>query len=171
MKALLPIYMSVAFLTGCATIDKTPLSMIPDGWRIATQEDAIDDWAVHNSPNKVIADFNGDGKNDSAEILIGNKGHGYLVLAQISEGSEVKSFNLDEGVDGVAQTQSIHLAEPSNEVWESACQKGYWDCAENEIRQFKITKPSIMHCYIEKACTIYMWSDRNKNFTKIPLSD
>lgn len=171
MKALIATSLLVIILTGCVTSKNTTDLNIPDGWRVATKEDAIDDWAVYNSPNRVVADFNGDGKNDLAEILIGNKGQGYLVLAQMSDGSEIKSFKLDEDVNGVAQTQSIHLAEPSDEVWESACQKGYWDCAENEIRQFKIIKPSLMHCYIEKACTVYMWSDRNKNFTKIRLSD
>lgn len=47
----------------------------------------------------------------------------------------------------------------------------HWDCKSDEVRQFVISKPSIQFCYIESACNVYMWSDRNQNFIKIPISD
>lgn len=143
----------------------------PSGWRIATYEDVIDSWAEYDSPNKVIADFNGDGRDDVAQILLNKNGIGYKVVAEVTTGNDLTRFTLDESSDFQAQTQAIELAEPSDQVWDSACEKGYWECEPNEIRKFKIAKPSIMHCYIEKACSIFMWSDLNQGFTKVVFSD
>lgn len=145
---------------------------IPEGWRVADSEDEIDDWARFNSPNKITADFNGDGKQDLAQILLSTtKDKGYKLIVQMNVNDQVRVFNLDQRDDIAAQSMAVELAEPSNEVWESACQKGYWECADNEIRQFKITKPSIQFCYIESSCSVYMWSDRKQDFINIPLSD
>lgn len=157
-------------LTGCASNPKNVVT--PEGWRIADKEDAIDDWARFDSPNKIIDDFNGDKKADIAQILLNqNSKTGFKFVVDMSNENKIQQFQLIE-MDGVSpQSVAIELLKPSNEVWESACAKGYWDCEPDEIRQFKITRPSIQFCYIESACTVFLWSDRNREFIKIPLSD
>lgn len=138
-------------------------------WRLPDKEDVINDWARFNSPNKIINDFNGDGKQDIAQILLKkNSNTGYIFKVDLSNG---RSYILEQNEKITPQSIAIELLEPSSEVWESACTKGYWDCTENEIRQFKILKPSIQFCYIESSCTVFMWSDRNGDFIKIPVSD
>lgn len=159
-------------LTGCAQHSVIENVKTPDNWRIATQEDAINDWARFNSPNKIVDDFNADGQLDVAQILLkDDSSNGFNLLVDVSDGNQRKQFSLESSAQLSAQNFAIELLKPSEEVWESACAKGYWDCEPNEIRQFKITKPSIQFCYIESACTIYLWSDRKKEFSKIPLSD
>ncbi len=69
------------------------------------------------------------------------------------------------------QSFAIELAEPSDEIWKSACGKGYWECATGEPSAFKINYPSIMFCYIESACTIYMWDSKKSSFKEIRFSD
>lgn len=157
-------------LIGCASNPKNVVT--PEGWRIADKEDAIDDWARFDSPNKIIDDFNGDKKADIAQILLNqNSKTGFKFVVDMSNENKIQQFQLIE-MDGVSpQSVAIELLKPSNEVWESACAKGYWDCEPDEIRQFKITRPSIQFCYIESACTVFLWSDRNREFIKIPLSD
>lgn len=141
---------------------------IPDGWRLPDKEDETNDWARFNAPNKITADFNGDGKIDTAYILLNKKkAKGFMVVANVNE----KQFKLEQNDEVEPQSVAIELIDPSNEVWESACEKGYWDCATGEIRQFKITKPSIQFCFIESACKIYMWSDRKRDFISVPISD
>lgn len=157
----------IAILGGCSAPSKK--ENIVQEWRLPDKEDAIDDWARFDSPNKIIDDFNGDGKQDVAQILLKtNSNTGYIFKVDLSNN---KSYILEKNEKIIPQSVSIELLEPSNEIWESACAKGYWDCAENEIRQFKVLKPSIQFCYIESACTVFMWSDRNDDFIKIPLSD
>lgn len=167
-------FVVVAFviLVGCSSSPVIENVKTPDNWRIATQEDAINDWARFNSPNKIVDDFNADGQLDVAQILLKeDSSKGFNLVVDVSDGTQRKQFSLESSEELSAQNFAIELLKPSEEVWESACAKGYWDCEPNEIRQFKITKPSIQFCYIESACTIYLWSDRNKEFSKIPLSD
>lgn len=157
-------------LAACAS--NTRNVALTDGWRVADKEDAVDDWARFNSPNKIIDDFNGDGKADIAQILINeNSKTGFKLVVEVSGIDKINQFKLVENPEIAAQSTAIELLNPSNEVWESACSKGYWDCEKDEIRQFKITKPSIQFCYIESACTVFLWSDRNKEFIEIPISD
>lgn len=145
---------------------------VPTGWRIADKEDSIDDWARFNSPNKIVNDFNGDGYKDVAQILLNkDSSTGYRFVVEIGGSQKSQQFNLMESEQVSPQSIAIVLIKPSDKVWDSACSKGYWDCESGEIRQFKVTKPSIQFCYIESACTVFIWSDRNYNFTKIPISD
>lgn len=160
MKANILITCLSVFLLGCSTTSE---------WRLPDKEDAINDWARFDSPNKIINDFNGDGKRDVAQIFLKKDSNtGYMLNVDLSDG---KTYTLEQNDNITPQSVSIELVEPSNEAWESACAKGYWDCAMGEIRQFKISKPSIQFCYIESSCTIFMWSDRASEFTRIPLSD
>jgi hypothetical protein len=80
-------------------------------------------------------------------------------------------FKLTDRDDLPPQSVAIELAEPSNEIWKSACGKGYWDCEIGEPSAFKINHPSIMFCYIESACTIYMWDSERLTFKEITFSD
>lgn len=170
MKINMGLCVLTLLLFGCTNTSKNVVAS--EGWRIADKEDAIDDWARFNSPNKIIDDFNGDGKADIAQILLSRDTvKGYKLVVSMSGDTKNKQFQLMESSEVSPQSVAIELLKPSDEIWESACSKGYWDCEADEIRQFKIFKPSIQFCYIESACTVFMWSDRNKNFTKIPISD
>lgn len=173
MEKLFIIFLIGFLLSGCIGNTNTKNVNTPKDWRIPDKEDDINDWARFKSPNKIINDFNGDGKPDIAQILAKQRSStGFSFIVQMGgNDKDPKQFVLEKNNDVRPQSTSIELLEPTNEIWESACEKGYWDCAADEIRQFKITKPSIQFCYIESACNIYIWSDRNQNFTRIPLSD
>lgn len=141
-------------------------------WRIANEEDNVNDWVVYNAPNEISADFDGDGQQDIARILLRrNNDVGTKVVAVVSNFGNPKQFTLFENEEMHAQSFALELLEPSDEVWESACQKGYYDCEEGDIRQFKITKPTLYLCYIESACTVYLWSNHQEKFIEVPLSD
>ncbi|PWB13350.1 hypothetical protein DCO44_14405 [Acinetobacter sp. AM] len=141
----------------------------PDGWRVSDKEDVVDDWARYNAPNKIVSDFNNDGKSDTAQILLKKSSpKGFKLIVDMGD---LGQFPLEENDEITPQSLAIELLNPSEEVWESACEKGYWDCESGEIRNFKITNPSIQFCLIESACSIFIWSDRNRNFTRIPISD
>ena len=152
---------------------------VPDGYRLPTKADIVNDWKRFNAPNHLKADFNGDGIIDEAYILPkkGSKlGYGVFVAinkkqAGIQSGRKFQMFKLTADDDMRPQSFAIELAEPSNKVWETACGKGYWDCEIGEPAEVKITKPSIMFCYIESACTMYMWDSDKLSFKEIRFSD
>lgn len=152
---------------------------VPDGYRLPTKSDITGDWKRFNGPNHLKADFNGDGIEDEAYLLPkeGSKlGYGVFVSlnkskAAIQSGRDFQMFKLTGRDDMQPQSFAIELAEPSDEVWKSACGKGYWECEIGEPSAFKINQPSIMFCYIESACTIYMWDSKKLTFKEIQFSD
>ena len=162
-----------------ADIKQYPLSFeMPDGYRLPTKSDVFGDWKRFNAPNHLKADFNSDGIEDEAYILP-RKGSvvGYGVFVSMSKanknikaGHEFQMFKLADG-DMPPQSFAIELAEPSNEKWKTACGKGYWDCGIDEPDEIKITRPSIMFCYIESACRIYLLGEDRESFKEIALSD
>lgn len=152
---------------------------VPDGYRLPTKADIFDDWKDFNAPNHLKADFNGDGIEDEAYILP-KKGSklGYGVFVSINKekagkqtGRKFQMFKLTSDDEWQPQSYAIELAEPSNEIWETACGKGYWECGIGEPAEFKIKNPSIMFCYIESACTMYIWDSDKLSFKKIQFSD
>lgn len=105
---------------------------VPYEYRLPTKSDVVGDWKRFNAPNHLKADFNGDGIEDEAYILPkkGSKG-GYGVFVSINKpkagkqtGRKSQMFRLTDSNDMSPQSFAIELAEPSNEIWESACGKG-----------------------------------------------
>ncbi len=152
---------------------------LPHEYRLPTKNDVTGDWKQFNAPNHLKADFNGDGIEDEAYILPKENselGYGVFVWinkakAGIQTGRKFQVFKLNSRDDMQPQSFAIELAEPSNKVWETACGKGYWECEIGEKAEFKIKNPSIMFCYIESACTMYMWDSSKLFFEEIVFSD
>lgn len=152
---------------------------VPDGYRLPTKTDIVGDWKRFDAPNHLKDDFNGDGIEDEAYILPrrGSKlGYGVFVSinkakAGIQSGRKFQMFKLTARDDMQPQSFAIELVKPSNKIWETACGKGYWECELGEPAEVKITNPSIMFCYIESACTMYMWDNDKQSFKEIRFSD
>ena len=152
---------------------------VPYGYRLPTKSDITGDWKQFNAPNHLEADFNGDGIKDEAYILPkeGSKlGYGVFVSINkanggIQTGRKFQMFKLTSRDDMQPQSFAIELENPSNEIWETACGKGYWECEIGEPAEFQIKNPSIMFCYIESACTMYMWDSDKLSFKEIQFSD
>lgn len=177
-----PIKKSKTTVTIVDTIDDAQSSLgfkIPNGYRLPTDADVTGDWKQFDAPNHLKADFNYDGIEDEAYILPkqGSK-NGYGVFVSINKdvadritGRKFQMFKLTGRDDMPPQSFAIELAEPSDEIWKSACGKGYWKCEIGEPSAFKINHPSIMFCYIESACTIYLWDSNQSSFKEIHFSD
>ncbi len=152
---------------------------VPEGYRLPTKADVTHDWERFNAPNHLKADFNGDGIEDEAYILPkkGSKlGYGVFVSINkaksgIQSGRKSQMFKLTSDDEIKPQSFAIKLAKPSNEVWETACGKGYWECKIGEPAEFKIDNPSIMFCYIESGCNLYLWDKSNLAFKEVQFSD
>ena len=152
---------------------------MPEGYRLPTKNDVFGDWERFDAPNHLKADFNSDGIEDEAYLLLKNgpnAGFGVFVSineskAAIQRGRKFQMFKLITIDDMFPQSFAIELAEPSKEVWKTACGKGYWKCEIGEPVAVKVINPSIMFCYIESACTIYMWDSDKLTFKEIRFSD
>lgn len=152
---------------------------VPEGYRLPTKADNTNDWKRFDGPNHLKADFNGDGIEDEAYLLPkkgSNGGFGVFVSINKSKTTiqNVRTFQMFKLIDideMSPQSFAIELVEPSEEVWKTACGKGYWKCEAGEPVAVKINIPSIMFCYIESSCNIYMWDGDKLNFKEIVISD
>ena len=162
----------------CLLIPICPLSAAgqlqpPSGYRFPTDADIIDDWKESNAPIQVDADFNGDGQEDHARILLRQYGPGwgiFVYLGRKDQPPRLLRLSLSKG-EALAQRHGIALAPPSSTQWKTACGKGYFECKPGEPEQVRITLPSIEFCYIGSSCFLFMWNKKAGSFRKIQLSD
>jgi hypothetical protein len=145
----------------------------PFGYRFPSEKDIIDDWKELKSPIQVNADFNGDGIEDHAWILLKQNGSGWGVFVFMGrKNGEPRIIKLEE-YNGASPAQSygISLALPSNTIWKTACGKGYFECKPGEPAEIQITLPSIEFCLIGSSCYLFMWNKGLGSFRKIQSSD
>jgi len=162
---LMPIY--------CAALEVVP----PDGWRLPTEAEMADEPLRNESPTKnaiVVADFNGDGKQDYAYLFKSTKfsgegllvklsspqGYVWKVIAQTDWGDKYPSVELAMGID---------LAKPGR--YETACSKGYWACKAGEPKSLKLTKAGLLHFRFESAASIWYWDGKTREFRQVWISD
>lgn len=167
------LWCSVLLLSTLSYADMSEYIHYGTEWRGATIEDEFNDWTLLDSAHTIMADFDNDGIEDIAKILLPTKSNkGFKVVSVVSNSpNNPKQFTLEYSDEIKAQNITIEEAKVSNEIWESACEKGYWDCKEDEIRKFKIRNPSIYLCYVESSCKVFMWSHKKQEFTEVILSD
>lgn len=147
----------------------------PSGWRFPTVKDYHGDWKPRRKdgtrPFKTPGDFNNDKVRDEAWILIttgGTKGTGLFVfLGQQNKTFRIVQLDYVEGAK--AQNLYVNLA-PKGE-YETACGKGYWDCAAAESAKLNLTFQAISYGTFESSELIYYWDVKRKTFRQAVISD
>jgi hypothetical protein len=117
---------------------------IPDGWRTPTEKEINQDWRKEKSHHYIVvkADFNGDGIEDQARLLVRQKGQGMALFAFVSQGKSFKEYSLDELEDaGWLEVMGIDLAKKGK--YKTACRKGYFYCESGEPEQINLKRPAI----------------------------
>lgn len=144
------IYISVVFAVTCllqqvflpAYAGQAP----PDGWRYPGESDYAGPWLEFRNeipePFHVRADFDGNGLEDDAWILIRNDGGdwGLFVLMSMNDG-QIEIIQLVDALDGTYNNTGIELVNP--DVYKTACGKGYWECATGEPEEVELKRPAI----------------------------
>jgi len=114
-------------------------------------------------------DFNGDGMQDKALILL-NKGTsklGLFICLTTAKGcdwhrlAEMDSAFLD--VMGIGTVKSGK--------YETACGKGYWQCGKDEPETLVTKRDAIEFFKDESASSVYVYNPRKHAFTSIATSD
>jgi hypothetical protein len=145
---------------------------IPDGWRTPTEKEINQDWRKEKSHHYVVvnADFNGDGIEDEARLLVRQKGQGMALFAFVSQGKSFKEYSLDELEDaGWLEVMGIDLAKKGK--YKTACGKGYFDCESGEPEQINLKRPAIDYFKEGSANSFFYWDDKKKAFNRVWISD
>ncbi len=145
------------------------------GWRLPTEKDMSGDWAEFRKDNPhpylAQADFNGDGIPDDAYIALSTKGKGWALFVNLNKkkGSpEIIKLEEDSG-ETPAQRMGVGIAEPG--TYETACGKGYWDCAKDETETLKLKLPAIDLYIFESSNSYFWWDKKHGKFRRTWISD
>jgi len=166
----------MAFFTflGSTTGHSEVIASFPSGWRLADRADySTEDLSFLNNrvPNRVESDFNGDGINDDARILLNDieKKFGLFVFLGKKEGG-YKTIKLVEYLkDTVKLYMGIFVITHGKHI--TACGKGYGNCAPDEPKELTLRNPGINFFQFESASSVFYWDPEKNEFKRVWLSD
>ncbi|MDD5711204.1 MAG: hypothetical protein PHY31_00435, partial [Smithellaceae bacterium] len=119
----------------------------------------------------VKGDFDGDGEEDIARLLIDDEHNKIGVFVALSSrGRNAAPLQVETiGNEKMIEIFGIELVSPGS-YW-TACGKGYWNCAKDEPAKIHLTHPAINLFSYESASTYLIWNTKRKRFVKIVISD
>lgn len=167
-RIFLAIIVSLSILTACSDSKS-----LPQGWRLPTSEELKDAWRNESENRYTIVkdDFNGDGINDEAKLLVHKDGSGFGVFAFIyQKDHSFKIYQLDEMKD-VKLIQAMGIKKVSPGTYKTACGKGYWDCQKDEVPEITIKNEAIDYFKTESANSFFYWDNKSNSFKRIWISD
>lgn len=146
----------------------TAAAPIPQGWRLPAEGEihrGTHDGS-HRYLSRIRTDFNGDGVEDEAMVLVKGRDQGAALFAFVSQENGYKSCMLDEmeetwWLDDVG----IGVAAPGEYI--SACGTLYFDCGPGETKEFSLKLPGIRYYKAGCSDSIFWWDDQKKRFKRI----
>jgi hypothetical protein len=146
---------------------------LPNGYRYPNEQDIEYDWKEFGPKHHVEADFNGDGLQDYAWILLEENRPGWALFVFLGgQDPGSKPVLLEKNLwEQPAQKFSIQVAAANQGTIQTACGKEYFECRPGEPKEINVLLPSPLFCLVESACFIYIWEKKTNTFRRIQLSD
>lgn len=145
---------------------------IPAGWRLTVRNDysAEEQQNFGNKiPNQVEADFNGDGIEDHAWLLLERHHTIYaLVIALSTTGKDYQEIILHSNNFSGLMPMGIALLPPT--TVQVLCEKND-DCGKNNKKPFKLPLPGLQYFMFESGASVFYWNEAKHQFERIWLSD
>ncbi len=144
------------------------------GWRLPVLADLGNnsEWRKENAELYLTAkgDFDGDGENDGASLLINDKENKtglFVTLASRTNSPPIllESINDKQAIKGIG----IRVVSPDH--YKTACGKGYRVCKPDEPSEIQINYPAIDLFQYESSNSFFVWDGKENNFKKIWMSD
>src|SRR5277367_258050 len=141
---------------------------LPSGWRRPISGETPGEWRQKSRARFLVVygDFDGDGKPDTAELLVNPTSSKFALFVRLS--STHKWEPVSESADVKALDRcGIDLAKPGE--YKTACGKGYSDnaCAHGEPDVLKLSTPAIDFFYTESSDSIFYWDASTRAFREI----
>jgi hypothetical protein len=154
--------------TACAQYD------LPAGWRlpqlqeIYASDNQAGPWRDEDPDRYLVArgDFDGDGRDDHARLLVSADGKTYALFIFWASGSVTQLDSMDAGF---LEVLGIKTLPPGR--YRTVCGKGYRACEKGEPETLDLRYPGIDYFQEESADSVFYWSPSEKAFRRIWLSD
>jgi hypothetical protein len=145
---------------------------LPPGWRIPTSQELAIEVGWEEAPNhaqSISADFDGDKKEDLAQLLL-NDAKNKMALFVMLSSRNFSPLLLDEMADKrTIHVMGIGVADPGE--YKTACGKGYWKCEKNDPELLHLKYSAIDYFKAESANSFFVWNQNLSRFDRIWMSD
>jgi len=143
-------------------------------WRSPTQSELAGSMSWRKGdPDLYVAakaDFDGDGKEDVARLLINDTENklGLFVTRSSEKGAAPLLLEAVDNTQAI-EVMGIKVAKPG--TYKTACGKGYWVCETGEPAVLRLKNPAIDLFSFEKANSYAVWDKKTRRFKTIHMSD
>ena len=154
-----------------AGLSKVTLSP-PHGWRLPSRGETEQSWRA-NSPSRYLfvkGDFTGDGKIDTAIILVRIDGSGFAPFVALAGSDDQRRFLQAEQTNPITylSEEGVKLLRPGKYI--TTCGKGY-GCNENEKESVTISTDAIEFFKFEGPARMIYWDKSKDALSEVWLSD
>jgi hypothetical protein len=147
---------------------------LPAGYRFPTDADRTQEWAASRKPTPTPfharADFDGDGREDDAWILISTQGPGWGLFVYLNSSSDPLALALDRN-RGDVRAQAMGVRVVPKGTYRTGCGKGDWRCDQDEPKVLRLKRPAIDYFKFEGTHSYIWWDARTRKLRQTRMSD
>lgn len=161
--------MITAFLAVSATVCSS--QELPAGWRKPPGSMTGQEFRQKDPSQFLVVkgDFNGDGVQDKALLLVNDHTHqmGFFVCLTTTTGCDWHRLEVME----IAFLDVMGIAKVKPGEYETACGKGYWECGKDEPEKLRTKRDAIEFFKDESASSVYIYNPTTRKFVSVATSD
>lgn len=161
------------FLAACSGVPTD----LPEGWRFPTDAE-LDGQSLRKDSNwkyaRATGDFDGDGVDDTAYLLKSETASGQGLWVRLSSHRSddwrvLDEIHWGEQYPDASLAMGIETVPPGK--YESACGKGYWDCASDEPAAIDVETAALRYFMFDSASSVFHWDAETGVFKRTWTSD
>lgn len=137
-------------------------------YRLPEPRDLTGDWAAKPQAWCARADFDGDGVDDVALLLVRRQGEGFQLLMLLGPPAKSRAIVLEER-PWAAQGFGLAVAGPGR--YETAVGKGYTVEAHGDPAELTLELPALDRFHFESWNAFWYWDSAAKRFRYVQMSD
>jgi hypothetical protein len=117
----------------------------------------------------VTGDFNGDGVQDKALLLVNlhTQKLGFFICLTTATGCDWHRLEVMD----IAFIDGMRFAKVKPGHYETACGKGYWDCGKDEPKRLSTRRDAVEFFKDESASSVYVYNIGKHRFISVAKSD
>jgi hypothetical protein len=174
---------AVSFRVRCCVLSMVALSTlafsqpispasVPAGWRLPDHSEVDQAWRRSNSTHYLIAhgDFNGDGRLDTAILLVRADGSGFAPFIALTRKAGATVFVQCETTNQMDYLETEGLQVAKRGTYRTVCGKGY-RCEPGDKESVTISFDAIEFFKRDGPSRLIYWNAEKKAFSEVWLSD
>src|SRR5260370_25520423 len=148
-----------------------PAQELPSGWHSPSAKQTTQDFRRRDSKHFLLAigDFNGDGVQDKALLLVNDKTSKLGLFVCLTTARGCDWHRLEEMDLPFIDVMGIATVKPGK--YTTACGKGYSDCEKDEPELLVLKHHAVEFFKDESASSYYVYDQRTNDFIAIGISD